>query len=222
MDSILRHIVIYDTGGTVTNTTGVITAPAVTYATWNPADKDTALTLSGGDLVVTHTTGVTIDCVRATIGKLSGKWYWELTMSVGPVNQNQTMGVADLMTALGGFDHVLGNMANSVSLQTAGNIRTNGGGPTKDFLGTPSDGEVGNVWGFALDMDNGRIYIHKNGVYENSGDPVAGTGFLAHDISGTYYPAISLWADVMAVTANFGATAFAHSVPTGYTAGITA
>ena len=45
------------------------------------------------------------------------------------------------------------------------------------------------IWGLALDMDNGRVYIRRNGVWQNSGDPAAGTGFFAHDLSGTFYPA---------------------------------
>ena len=69
-------------------------------------------------------------------------------------------------------------------------------------------------------MEHGRIYIHKNGTYINSGNPPAGTGFLAHGFSGTYYPALALNWNTMVVTANFGASAFAHSVPTGFTSGV--
>lgn len=51
-----------------------------TYATWNPADKSADITLSLGNLKATQTTS-SWDSVRSTIGKTSGKWYWEYTMT---------------------------------------------------------------------------------------------------------------------------------------------
>lgn len=53
---------------------------ANTYATLNPSDKDAAITLSGGDLTMSSATNAWRS-VRATIGKSSGKWYWEVTNS---------------------------------------------------------------------------------------------------------------------------------------------
>ena len=52
-------------------------APAVTYATWNPADKG-SITLSGGDLLAQSNSGAW-NSVRSTISKTSGKWYCEIT-----------------------------------------------------------------------------------------------------------------------------------------------
>ena len=37
---------------------------------------------------------------------------------------------------------------------------------------------TGDIIGIALDLDNRKVYFHKNGVYEGSGDPVAGTNGL--------------------------------------------
>src|SRR5690242_10283612 len=48
-----------------------------TYATWNPADKGTGVTLSNGNLTIVGT-GVSQNFARSTIGKSSGKWYWEV------------------------------------------------------------------------------------------------------------------------------------------------
>ena len=48
-----------------------------TYATWNPSDKGTVFTLSNVNKTITQaSTGNGL--VRATIGKSSGKWYWEV------------------------------------------------------------------------------------------------------------------------------------------------
>ena len=52
------------------------TTSGTTYATWNPSDKGTNVTLSGGDL--SGTTVIGGGFARSTIGKSSGKWYWEV------------------------------------------------------------------------------------------------------------------------------------------------
>src|SRR3989344_5257710 len=56
------------------------TSVSTTFATWNPSDKSASITFSGSDLTATGpTSGSTFFSVRATIGKSSGKWYWEST-----------------------------------------------------------------------------------------------------------------------------------------------
>ena len=79
----------------------------VTYATWNPADKGADITLSGGNLVATHTSD-NAATVRANVGKSSGKWYWEIT-TTGHANQGWLFGVADGTTSISGGT-VLGNI----------------------------------------------------------------------------------------------------------------
>lgn len=191
---------------------------AITYATWNPADKGTDITLSGGNLVATNTTD-NAATVRATVGKSSGKWYWEIT-TTGHANQGWLFGIADATTSISG-GITLGGFAKSASIQSGTSLIRATGGPTADTL-TVVDSANGMIWGLALDMDNGRVYIRRNGVWQNSGGPAAGTGFFAHDLSGTFYPAQGLFWNNMVATANFGATTFAHSVPTGFTSGVTA
>ena len=51
---------------------------SITYATWNPSDKGTNITLSNGNLTVAKG-NAGWESVRATIGVSSGKWYWEVT-----------------------------------------------------------------------------------------------------------------------------------------------
>ena len=195
----------------------------VSYATWNPADKGSTLTLSNGDLTVSSAVDSDFNMVRATIGKASGKWYWEYTVTnKGSSAQTLMFGVADATTANISGTIVFGNNPKQYGMQLdAGSVRVNGG-PTNDWAGSTPDTVNGDVWGLAFDMDNGRLYVHKSGTYLNSGDPAAGTGFVGHDFTGTYYPAFGVFPALCVLTANFGATAFAHSVPTGYTSGVTA
>lgn len=190
-----------------------------TYATWNPSDKGSNITLSGVDLIATHSSDADWDSLRATAGKSSGKWYWEIKQTGRVGNQDIMVGAASATTALTTGQHI-GSLTDAAGIQSGAGTFVNG--DTSDFVGNAGDGALNDVWGIALDMDNGRLYVHQNGTYINSGDPAAGTGFIAHGLSGTYYPVASMRFNTVAVTANFGAAAFVHSVPVGFNSGVTA
>ena len=68
-------------------------------------------------------------------------------------------------------------------------------------------------------MTNGKVYFSKNGTWQNSGDPVAGTGYAFSGLSGAMFIAVGTGSGTNAVTLlNTGATPFAYSAPSGYTA----
>ena len=72
----------------------------------------------------------------------------------------------------------------------------------------------GDIIGVALDLDNNKLYFHKNGTYENSGNPTSGstgTGAISIDAPSSLPSGFSspLVADVCSATAaggdvNFG------------------
>ena len=66
--------------------------------TWNPADKDGTLTLSGGDLTVTKTGASGFGNVRSTTSKTTGKHYYEAT-AFGSLG-NAGIGVANAVASL--------------------------------------------------------------------------------------------------------------------------
>ena len=77
-----------------------------------------------------------------------------------------------------------------------------------------------NVYMFALDMDAGSLWAGQNGTWYNAGNPATGTNPIATGITGKVYPAVSFYSSsVNAFTANFGATAFGYTVPTGFMSG---
>jgi len=95
---------------------------------------------------------------------------------------------------------------------------------------------VGDIIGVGLDLDNNKLYISKNGVWQNSANPSSGTGGFSI-VAGTYYMGAGLYSSgTSVVSANygngyFGTTAvasagtnasgngiFEYDVPTGYTA----
>lgn len=177
---------------------------AVTYATWNPSDKHAEITLSGGNLVATGSTTPTNSAVRANIGKSSGKWYWEVRVNtlgtgvapgIGSSTQN--------LNAAGAFNNLEGLR---VYYSGNGNIYL----PNTGFGATFG---AGDVVGCALDMDTGDFKVYKNGSLQ---------GTVVTGLSGTIYPYSIVISEAVPaqVTANFGASAFAHSVPSGYNSGL--
>lgn len=180
-----------------------------TYATWNPSDKDADVTLSGGDLVMD---GTNQGGVRATIGKASGKWTWEITLT----------------SSSGVFDDFLGVANSSWDLNTNVGAAATGWGIVQDDGGYYHSGFVdilpaytttaGDIITMALDMDAGTLKVYKNGtilvpVGGVSGDPMF-TG-----ITGTIYPAANIQFETVTLTANFGQTSLTHPVG-GYNEGV--
>jgi len=183
-----------------------------TYATFNPADKGTSVTLSNGNLTDTSLGG---SGVRGTLGKSSGKWYFEVTVT-GLAGTSPAypplIGIAGatnpLMSSWMGVSEYLyyASPAGSTVIWS-NNFRTT--------YGTALT--AGDVIGMAVDLDNRQIIYYRNGV--SQGVAFTSTTFAA----GTYYPLVTdpngggSWSTT--VTANFGQTAFKYSVPTGYAAG---
>ena len=179
-------------------------APAVTYATWNPADKGN-ITLSGGDLIAQSNAG-TWNSVRSTISKTSGKWYCEITCG-GSSGGGITLGSGTSSANL--FD-LVGMDANGWGIYW--------GWPNKFHNGSNvAFGSGGNLvaWDIiqiSLDMDWGNIYIGKNGT----------DFWLMYSWLGSWpmFIMASVYNNGTTATANFGATPFAYSVPSGYNAGL--
>lgn len=178
---------------------------AFTYATWNPSDKSTNITLSGGNLVAAPNANTTTwDTARSTIGKSAGKHYWEVTItSIGPgVAVGAVAGTEDLncdgaMSQLDGFRVYFGGTGNKYKPATA----------------YGASYTTGDVLGVALDMDGGTLALYKNNTSQ---------GTLVSGLTGTYYAAAYLYNNGTAssVTANFGATALTYTPPAGFNAGL--
>lgn len=168
------------------------------YATWNPADKGASFALSSGNLV--NTTSNVAGQVRGTIGKSSGKWYWEFVLS-GSITGNVT-GVSKTTSSV---NTATGNDTSSWGYNNNGLLYTNSSGSAYG-----SSSVAGDVIGVALDMNAGTLVFYKNGV---------SMGVAATGLSGTLYPSSGMrnGGSGVVVTANFGATPFAYPAPTGFT-----
>ena len=184
---------------------------AITYTTWNPSDKSADITLSGNDLITT-TTSDGWDSVRSVLGVSSGKFYWEVTID-NITNRGAHIGVGDSGV---GLDTDIGANVNGYCYDALNGTKINNNSEVA-YGDTFTNGDVISV---ALDMDTGKIWWAKNGVWQASGNPGAGTGEAYSGITGTFYAMISIFYLNDYITANFGASAFSHSVPSGFNSGL--
>ena len=176
-------------------------APAVTYATWNPADKGN-LTLSGGDLIASSNVW-SWETVRSTISKTSWKWYWETTITSSP-DGFQFVWACDWTVAI----------TNAFTWQNTQGIwyfalewKSYKDGGNSVYWATFTSWDI--IW-VALNLDAYEITFYKNGTSQ---------GVISLGWTGAIYASHS---EVFTQTAttNFWATTFAYSVPSGYNAGL--
>lgn len=180
-------------------------AAAVSYATWNSAALGSGTTLSNSDRTAASS-GNTSDL--ATGGKSSGKWYMEMTKDSG---SSTLIGVANSSSLRTNFP---GENANSWAVYSANGNKYNSG--TGAAYGTSyTNGDVVMV---ALDMDNGKVWMGKNGTWYNSGDPAAGTNAAYTGLTGTLMIIGGGDATARSLTGNWGASAFTYTAPSGFSA----
>lgn len=194
----------------------------VAYATWDAATV-TAVTLSGGNLVATNTGTTSADQgarVASASGKTSGKYYFELTFTtmLGGVNIGAGIG-----TTASTYTN-LGNSATTGVIQyQVGSIYANGSSAGITFGGLSS----GTIIEVAADLDNRRIWFRPHGGNWNNNasyNPATNVGGITIP-AGTMAPVCVFGGSVGAsgnkFTANFGASAFSGTVPSGFTSGWT-
>jgi hypothetical protein len=144
---------------------------------------------------------------RATVGKTSGKWYYESKINDTPSN-NFSFGIATSSEYLGNY---VG--ATSASRGWRSNQRLN---PGSVYYGpAPS---VDDVIMVAADLDNGELYFGSNGTWFEGSDPATNTEPALSVPADTWYPMCSQNGNGTAKsqTANFAPAHFAYSVPSGY------
>lgn len=178
---------------------------AAAALTWDAAQKTADMTLSNGDLTGTNTQN-TFAYTLGTLGKSSGKWYFEVTKTSGKV----AAGVASSLPSQAnykasgwyGIFSDTGYIVESLAAE-----------------GLPSPGNT--AWtriGVAVDLTNLKIHWYNGSVWVNSSDPATNTGGKALS-SATYYPCMLTnffsSANGVGVLVPSG---FTYSVPSGFSA----
>jgi hypothetical protein len=194
--------------------------PSGTTNTWNPNDRagSTPPVLSNGNLTATFGSN---NCgVRAKAPK-PAKFYFEVTNSGGMVN-----GPMGVTTAAGSLTTLnLNGVASAIFHNATGAIWVNNSTSQITPLGASVGGDVICV---AVDMVNQRIWIRRNGGNWNSdaaANPATNVGGFDISALGTVplYPVVMFGgSSAGTAVANFGATTFAQTMPSGFSAaGIT-
>jgi len=227
-------------GGTLTKTED---CPSNVFATLNPLDKayTGTIILDNGNNTVMASSGAGDYGLRSTLAATTGKYYWEAkigtfnTICILPMETRLVINLSDGSPA----DDLYGVQRYS---DTQTNVYNDG---TFDQHNTAMWGGItsSDVISFALDLDNGKLFLAKNGAYKNTsgatGDPVNGTNptFTISDTTKTYgfYTELRGNGDNGTImnfgNGYFGTTAvasagtnasnngiFEYDVPTGYTA----
>ena len=135
----------------------------------------------------------------------SGKWYWEIKYT-GNTGNFLYVGVASadgqsFQRAVRGSDGELLPNTGTVSVSYT----------TNDIIMV------------ALDVDNGKWYIGKNGSFMLSGDPANGTGFVHNDLVTTFNGLMPYFQNAtgsggQTINTNWGQQGFTYTPPTGFVA----
>ena len=153
-------------GGTLTKTED---SPSNVFATWNPIMPQSA-NYSHGNTSVNQTTDADYRPIYSTIATpTTGKFYAEFKAVSGFDNINKAVGFIDVDLPFDDNAHIEA-YANGGSYGANGRVVQNTSGDTSFPTFTNGD-----IIGIALDLDNGKVYYHKNGTYINSGVPTSGS-----------------------------------------------
>jgi hypothetical protein len=187
------------------------------YCTLNPLTFWNSIgggSLTNGNLTLTADSGNNRD-TRAwgTMGVSTGKWYYETTVNA----------VDSIYMSIGVSNYILGaNTGFSYGSQwiyhSDGN-KVNSANPADTGTSYGNTYTTNDIIGVAVDMDNGKIWFSKNGTYQASGDPVAGTNAAFTNLtSTTVYPFAYHWSAGSQQSPNFGQRPWAYAPPAGYKA----
>ncbi len=182
---------------------------------WNSADKTANVTLSGGSLIATTTSG-SYGGVRADTSAAAGKIYYEvtpLTTGVSNVAAGWANSTASLTTYIGQDK----NSWCDFYYTGTTNIWFNNG----SLLSTGESVPALSTLCLAFDIDTLKGWIRvNNGLWNGSAtaDPATGTGgfSIATMNAGPYFPVFNANVNGASVRANFGATSFSYIVPSGF------
>ena len=159
------------------------------FATMDPANGDRqqggAATFAEGNLQIA-TSYVDSDYQRypqvySTQAVSSGKWYFEMKITTSDVDSFIGVHSPDNYASDSTNNPYGGYAATGAIYTSRGAVRINDGQTTGHGTFSQND-----IVGCALDIDNNKVYFHKNGTYVQSGDPAGNSGGQAIPTGYTY------------------------------------
>ena len=189
---------------------------AILTTSWNPSDKATPILLGNDDLtfVLISLARPAHYGVRSLASASSGKKYWELTANAITAAPNSIS--EGLVTSALAVNGDLGSDLNGIGWRGDGGVIING-----SQVAGIQGWQHGDVLSFAVDLDNKKIWFRTNGGNWNnnaSNNPATNTGGI--DISGLaagpYFAFGQAFAPLDSLTADFGDSPYANTVPSGF------
>lgn len=182
--------------------------------TWNPSDKNSNITLSDLNLTAESATASYVG-VRSTTSKNWGKLYAEFLVVTGTSSAGPEVGLATSSASLSGY---IGSNTQSWGYFFGKGDTTSkkqyGGGISAYGYGYGADGDLLMM---AVDLDNSMIWWGKNGAWGASGDPATRANPAFSNVTLTPLYVITT-VRTAKITANFGASAFTYTMPSGFSA----
>ena len=183
-------------------------SPSICYVTWSQHDKAPNIVLSNNNLTIKSSESW--QSCRATLGKSSGRWYFEVLADVGP-NGFNFVGVGKNTAPLdsifcegdGGWGYYgsMGDLrANNVNHDQKGELFR--------------DGKY--IIGVAVDLDNGNIWWSLNGDWQLNGDPSTNINPTFSNLNGTVYPMSAVALDNSTSTLYCCEIDFHNNLPDGF------
>jgi len=141
-----------------------LSTPSNTYATPNPLENlrngntNNAPSYSNGSNTVTGSAAANHQW-NCGFGISKGKWYWELKALAS--NPDASIGYRKQT-------NTNGSMQNLFGFSFANDKKRLDGALSGNAIGSTAQNDI---YGMALDLDNGEMFIHRNGTYLSSGNP---------------------------------------------------
>ena len=188
---------------------------------WSASDAAVnGMTLSNGGLTVTPF-GSAWGTIRTTTGKLAGNLYVEFSNSVSASTANIVFGCASsgfISTSYLGTS----NYSGGIAITSGGNYVSSGFINNNVIQSTPIVPAAGEVWALAIDFSAGNIWLARNNVWLNLGNPATGSlpsiSFVPATV-GTLFAGLSLdGAGTGVWTLRATAASQTYAPPTGFSA----
>ena len=163
----------FTTSGTILQ---VPYTPSNVFACLNRLQRYDDYTLTLLNNRFTNTSAAAHRAVHSTLSASTGKYYAEVkVIEVGGTYPQIGVINPDVIT----FTDYLGGSNKGYGYLSNGNKQINGSATSYGNTYT-----TGDIIGIAMDLDNHKLYFHKNGTYQNSGVPTSGsTGTGAIDLA---------------------------------------
>lgn len=171
-------------------------------ASWDSTGKPTSIAIEA-DFLSINTSGT--GAARGAVGKVDGKWYWEVQL-LAP-SDSLLVGTGTATLSLVNPFTATPPMWSWYSNKNPGNAKI-----CSAWLGGSTVATTGDIVGVALDMPSHSVTFYKNG------SPVVTCANVT--ASEAVFPVLGSGGNPVSVRANFGQNNFQHPVPTGFNAGL--